>query len=133
MCSLSAPEETVGRSEKIGTGKFANNCVLYLRNGVGINLPKKNLSSFRSKLSIINSNIPIPGEVAVIKINRGSYAKIGHLAEVVFVDRNLNGATIRLREANFPSSGYFIRTIVAENIDNAEKNANIVGYYQPEQ
>lgn len=120
-----------GTSMKIGSGPFAHNCVLYLRKERGIPLPQKDLSSFASKLSIVNSQAPAPGEVAVIRIDRGHYARIGHLAEVVSVEDNGYGATLRLREANYPASGYYLRTIAGRSLREAEKNASIVGYYQP--
>ena len=120
-----------GKSEMIGTGRYGNNCVLYLRNEIGIELPRKDLTSYASKLSIINSKAPITGEVAVIKIDKGAYRNIGHVAEVLSVETANNAAIIRLREANFPASGYYIRTIIGKNIEEAQKNANIVGYYQP--
>lgn len=120
-----------GTSVKIGSGPFARNCVLYLRKERGIPLPQKDLSSFASKLSIVNSQMPAPGEVAVIRIGQGHYARIGHLAEVLSVEDNGYGATLRLREANYPTSGYYIRTIAANSLRQAEQNAGIVGYYQP--
>lgn len=115
-------------SKKIGNGINDNNCVLYLRDQRGINLPSKNLSSISSKISIINSHIPAPHCVAVIK-TPGKNSGIGHLAEVISIDE-INGKSImRLSESNNPTRGYYERTITGYDLEEIEKKVNIAGYY----
>ena len=36
---------------------------------------------------------------------------------------------MRLSEANNPNRGYYERTITGKNLEEIQKNANIVGYY----
>lgn len=113
---------------KVGNGANDNNCVLFLRNQRGINLPKKNLTSYAAKVSIINSHFPRENSVAIIKIP-GRNAGIGHLAEVTKLDQENGRLTMRLLEANNPKRGYYERTITGENLEEIQKKANIVGYY----
>jgi hypothetical protein len=112
----------------VGNGANDNNCVLFLRQQRGVNLPNKNLTTYASKLSIINSHFPRENSVAIIK-TPGSNAGIGHLAEVTDLEQNKGKVTMRLSEANNPKRGYYERTITGENFDEIQKKANIVGYY----
>jgi type II secretory pathway pseudopilin PulG len=112
---------------KKGTGPYADNCVLYLRDVKGIKLPKKDLSSWSAKKSIINSQKPKKGCVAVIK-ESGEYAEIGHVAEVISVNKN----ELVLQEANSDGhGGYFTRTIKGNNIKDMMASNNIEGFYDP--
>lgn len=113
---------------KVGNGSNDHNCVLYLRQQRGINLPTKNLTTYASKLSIINSPVPHEKSVAIIK-TPGRNAGIGHLAEVTNVEQKDGKVTMRLSEANNPDRGYYERTITGKNLEEIQKNANIVGYY----
>jgi hypothetical protein len=110
--------------------KYSNdhNCVLYLRQQRGIRLPAQDLTSFASKLSIINSSVPHEKSVAIIKTPGGN-ARIGHLAEVTGLEQKDGKVTMRLSEANNPARGYYERTITGRNLEDIKKNANIVGYY----
>jgi len=101
---------------------------LYLRQQRGIKLPAQNLTTYASKLSIINSPIPREKSVAIIKtpsINPG----IGHLAEVTSLEQKDGKVTMLLSEANNPSRGYYERTITGKNLEDIQKKADIVGYY----
>jgi hypothetical protein len=122
----SSADDSVTR--KVGNGANDNNCVLFLRQQRGINLPDKNLTTYASKLSIINSHFPRENNVAIIK-TPGSNARIGHLAEVTDLEQNNGKVTMRLTEANNPKRGYYERTITGENLEEIQKKANIVGYY----
>ena len=113
---------------KVGNGTNDHNCVLYLRQQRGIKLPAQNLTTFASKLSIINSSIPHEKSVAIIKTPGGN-ARIGHLAEVTGLEQKDGKVTMRLSEANNPNRGYYERTITGKNLEDIQKNANIVGYY----
>jgi len=127
VCPLRpSAEDSVVR--KVGSGRNDNNCVLFLRNQRGVNLPHKNLTTYASKLSIINSHIPRENSVAVIK-TPGRNAGIGHLAEVTGLEENNGKVTMHLLEANNPKRGYFERTITGENLREIQRKANIVGYY----
>jgi len=122
------PSEDDSVIRKVGNGTNDNNCVLFLRQQRGINLPTKNLTTYASKLSIINSHFPRENSVAIIK-TPGRYAGIGHLAEVTALEQKDGKVTMRLSEANNPRKGYFERTITGENLEEIQKKANIVGYY----
>jgi hypothetical protein len=113
---------------KVGKGINDHNCVLYLRQQRGIKLPAQDLTTFTSKLSIINSSVPQGKSVAIIKTPGGN-ARIGHLAEVTGLEQKDGRVTMRLSEANNPNRGYYERTITGKNLDDIQKNANIVGYY----
>lgn len=114
--------------KKVGKGANDHNCVLYLRQQRGIKLPAQDLTSFASKLSIINSSVPHEKSVAIIKTPGGN-ARIGHLAEVTALEQKDGKVTMRLSEANNPTRGYYERTITGKNLEDVKKNANIVGYY----
>jgi hypothetical protein len=101
---------------------------LYLRQQRGIKLPAQNLTTFASKISIINSPVPHGKSVAIIR-TPGRNAGIGHLAEVTGVEQKDGKVTMRLAEANNPGRGYYERTITGKNLKEIQKNANIVGYY----
>lgn len=124
--SSAAADDSVIR--KVGSGQNDNNCVLFLRNQRGVNLPRKNLTSYSSKLSIINSHVPREGSVAIIK-TPGRNARIGHLAEVTDLEQRDGKVIMQLSEANNPKRGYYQRTITGENLEEIQKKANIVGYY----
>ncbi len=113
---------------KVGNGSNDHNCVLYLRQQRGIKLPSQNLTTYSSKLSIINSSVPHEKSVAIIKTPGGN-ARIGHLAEVTGLEQKDGKVTMRLSEANNPNRGYYERTITGKNLEDIQKNANIVGYY----
>lgn len=113
---------------KVGNGTNDHNCVLYLRQQRGIKLPAQNLTTYASKLSIINSPIPREKSVAIIK-TPGSNPGIGHLAEVTSLEQNDGKVTMLLSEANNPSRGYYERTITGKNLEDIQKKADIVGYY----
>ncbi|WP_319585805.1 hypothetical protein [uncultured Desulfobulbus sp.] len=114
--------------KKVGNGSNDHNCVLYLRQQRGIKLPAQNLTTYASKLSIINSRFPCEKSVAIIK-TPGSNAGIGHLAEVTGLEQKDGMITMRLSEANNPTRGYYERTITGKKLEDIQKNANIVGYY----
>jgi hypothetical protein len=101
---------------------------LYLRQQRGIKLPARNLTTYASKVSIINSPVPHGKSVAIIK-TPGRNAGIGHLAEVTGLEQKNGKITMRLAEANSPTRGYYERTITGKNLEDIQKNANIVGYY----
>lgn len=113
---------------KVGNGSNDHNCVLYLRQQRGIKLPDQNLTTYSSKLSIINSPVPQGRSVAIIK-TPGRNAGIGHLAEVTGLEQKDGKVTMRLSEANNPTRGYYERTITGKKLEEIQKNANIVGYY----
>lgn len=113
---------------KVGKGANDHNCVLYLRQQRGIKLPAQNLTTYASKVSIINSPVPHEKSVAIIK-TPGRNAGIGHVAEVTGLELKDGKVTMRLAEANNPSPGYYERTITGKNLEEIQKNANIVGYY----
>ena len=113
---------------KVGNGSNDHNCVLYLRQQRGIKLPAQDLTTYASKLSIINSRVPHEKSVAIIKTPGGN-ARIGHLAEVTSLEQKDGKVTMRLSEANNPNRGYYERTITGKNLEDIQKNANIVGYY----
>jgi hypothetical protein len=113
---------------KVGNGSNDQNCVLYLRQQRGIKLPAQNLTTYASKLSIINSSIPYEKSVAIIK-TPGRNAKIGHLAEVTSLEEKDGKITMRLSESNNPNRGYYERTITGKNLGDIQKDANIMGYY----
>ena len=116
----------------MGNGANDNNCVLFLRQQLGINLPNKNLTTYTSKVSIINSHFPSENSVAIIKTPE-SNAGIGHLAVVTNFEKINGKVTMRLLEANNPKRGYYERTITGDNLEEIQKKANIVGYYvQPD-
>ena len=114
--------------KKVGNGSNDHNCVLYLRQQRGIKLPAQNLTTYSSKLSIINSSVPHEKSVAIIK-TPGRNAGIGHLAEVTGLEQKDGKVTMRLTEANNPTRGYYERTITGKKLEDIQKNANIVGYY----
>ena len=114
--------------KKVGNGSNDHNCVLYLRQQRGIKLPSQNLTTYSSKLSIINSSVPREKSVAIIK-TPGRNAGIGHLAEVTSLEQKNGKVTMRLSEANNPTRGYYERSITGRNLEDIQKNANIVGYY----
>jgi len=113
---------------KVGKGTNDHNCVLYLRQQRGIKLPAQDLTSFASKLSIINSSVPHEKSVAIIKTPGGN-ARVGHLAEITGLEQKDGKVTMRLSEANNPNRGYYERTITGKKLEDIQKNANIVGYY----
>jgi len=113
---------------KVGNGRNDNNCVLFLRQQRGIKLPAKNLTSYASKVSIINASVPRERSVAIIK-TPGRNAGIGHLAEVTAFEQEGGRVTMRLSEANNPKRGYYERTITGDTLEEVQKKANIVGYY----
>jgi len=114
--------------KKVGNGSNDHNCVLYLRQQRGIKLPAQNLTTYASKLSIINSRVPREKSVAIIK-TPGRNAGIGHLAEVTSLEEKDGAVIMRLSEANNPTRGYYERTITGKKLEDIQKNANIVGYY----
>lgn len=124
----SAPSGANSVIRKVGNGINDNNCVLFLRQQRGIKLPAKNLSTYASKLSIINAHVPHEKSVAIIK-TPGSNARIGHLAEVTGLEEKDGKVTMRLSEANNPKRGYYQRTITGNDLEEIQKKANIVGYY----
>ncbi len=124
--SLASPAHQV--IKKVGNGRNDANCVLYLRQQRGIKLPAKNLTTYASKVAIINSSVPQEKSVAIIR-TPGKNARFGHLAEVTGLEENNGKITMRLAEANNPYRGYFKRTITGESLEDIQKNAYIVGYY----
>jgi len=114
--------------KKVGNGSNDHNCVLYLRQQRGIKLPAQNLTTYASKVSIINSRVPREKSVAIIK-TPGRNAGIGHLAEVTGLEQKDGKVIMRLSEANNPTRGYYERTITGKKLEDIQKNANIVGYY----
>jgi len=130
-CSIANPIITSTADpviRKVGNGSNDHNCVLYLRHQRGIKLPSQDLTSYASKLSIINSSVPQGKSVAIIKTPGGN-ARIGHLAEVTGLEQKDGKVTMQLSEANNPNRGYYERTITGKSLGDIQKNANIVGYY----
>ena len=131
ICSITDPgnSSTVNPViRKVGNGTNDQNCVLYLRQQRGIKLPTQNLTTYASKLSIINSPVPHEKSVAIIK-TPGRNAGIGHLAEVTSLEQKDGKVTMRLLEANNPNRGYYERTITGKSLEDIKKKADIVGYY----
>jgi len=127
-CPLKSSSTANSVVRKVGNGTNDNNCVLFLRQQRGVNLPAKNLTTYASKLSIINAHSPRENSVAIIK-TPGRNAGIGHLAEVTGLEQKDGKITMRLAEANNPKRGYFERTITGDTVEEIQKKANIVGYY----
>jgi hypothetical protein len=112
--------------------KNADNCVYFLRDDLGINLPS-GLTSFPDKTAHINvllSQTPRQGDVAVISTSNDPN---GHVAEVTNVTAN----SITILEANYhkdPAMGQGIvdsRISTASNLAQAEQQLNIVGFIRP--
>ena len=102
--------------------------MLFLREQRGIHLPRINLTTYAAKVSIINAHIPRPHSVAIIR-TPGPNARIGHLAEVLSLEKKNGKVRLRLYEANNPRRGYYKRTITGRSLREIEKRANIAGYY----
>lgn len=118
-------------AEKIGSGKYSDNCVLYLRHDRQVDLPAKNLTSWSSKMSIRNADSPKKGRVAIIQIPSGSFRDNGHVALVTDVDKDGKKKSITIEEANYPSPGYWRRKVEGADIASIERKLNIKGYYKP--
>jgi surface antigen len=111
--------------------QYAGNCVAYVR--ALVHMPSKDLTYFQGKKGIINSNKPKKGSVAIIKVNSGDYANIGHVAYVHDVDTSGKNVIIELYEANYPRKGIWKRVVKGKHasLSDLEKRLNIVGYYKP--
>jgi hypothetical protein len=109
------------------TPKYTDNCVLFLRNDLGVKLPS-GLNSFSDKQRIINVyGPPRVGDVAIIRVNSGAFAQDGHVALVTGV----TGNSIRVTETHW--KGNFPDTRISHGTDvlDAQQRLNIVGYYRP--
>lgn len=96
------------------------NCVKYVRSVVSP-MPSTDLTSYASKLSIINHRFPTVGSVAVMPINGSSY---GHVAVVRAVRVLPNGKlSLDLEESNFGVCA------VRLNPNITPESRNIEGYY----
>jgi len=126
-CPINSPAATLV-IKKVGNGSNDHNCVLYLRQQRKIKLPAQDLTTYASKVSIMNSRLPREKSVAIIKTPGGN-ARIGHLAEVTYLEQKDGKVTMLLSEANHPDRGYYERTITGKNLEDVQKNANIVGYW----
>jgi hypothetical protein len=115
----------------IGSGPYADNCVLYLRHVRHVKLPQKDLTTWGAKRSIINSEKAKKGRVAIIEIPSGKYKQYGHVALVVDVDDDGKKKSITIEEANYPSPGYWRRKVEGSKMSDLEKKLNIRGYYKP--
>lgn len=117
-------------AEKIGTGKYSDNCVKYLRYERGAKLPGTDLTYWPEKLKSIRTNKAKKGRVAIIEIPHGQYKSYGHVALVTNVDDKGKKKSITIEEANYPSPGYWRRKVEGRSLSEVEKKLNIRGYYK---
>ena len=109
--------------------KYPGNCVLFLRNDVGIKpWPNVNLESWAAKKSIINvRGAPRYGDLAIIEVPSGKFAANGHIAMV----RDVTANSIEILEADFGGPRVQMRRATASKLKEAEGMLRIVGYYRP--
>lgn len=105
--------------------KYADNCVLFIRECRGVPLPRP-LETWAQKKRIINDAVARIGSVAVIEIPSGKFKDYGHVALIkdVVYDRNGRATSILVEEANYPTPGVRTRR---GNPDSMR----VVGYFNP--
>jgi len=87
------------------------------------------MDEWEKKRAIINvDDGPRPGDVAVIAVSDGSDAEYGHLAMV----RDVTEVSIQIEEANFGSGWITVRTAIGDDLEEAARMLDIVGYFRPE-
>jgi hypothetical protein len=112
-----------------------NNCVSFVRNDLGTNLPPGliTLSDKQNAINVRLSEMPKVGDVAVIPVSNPEDAPYGHVAKVTNVSAN----SITIVEANYhhdPITGQGIvdsRVSTAATLQQAEQQLNIVGFIRP--
>jgi len=114
-------------------GKIKNddNCVYYVRDNKGVKRLPSGLTTYQGKLRIINTKTPRKGDVAIIKINSGSFANIGHVAYVTDAKTQGKKAHLAIEEAHYPRRGIWTRAVTCDSLNSCGKSLNIVGYYRP--
>ena len=104
------------------TNSVQGNCVLYARSQVS-SLPY-GLTTYASKLNIINHRFPRVGSVAVMPAP-GDNAPYGHVAVVRNVAINPNGTlSLTIQESNWGGCNIYTRLVTPEA-------RNIQGYFDP--
>lgn len=109
-------------AEYIGTGPYADNCVLYLKNVRGVKFPPGDLSYWPAKLRIKNQPKPKKGRVAIIEILSGDFKPNGHVALVTDVDDKGKKMSITIEEAHYPKTGYWRRKVEGSKLSDIEKS-----------
>ena len=109
--------------------KYPNNCVLFLRNDVGIRpWPNKDLTTWTAKKGLINvTSGPRYGDLAIIEVPSGQYSVNGHIAMV----RDVTINSIEILEADFGGPHVQMRRATGATLKDAEKMLRIIGYYRP--
>ncbi|WP_128958276.1 CHAP domain-containing protein [Bradyrhizobium guangzhouense] len=108
------------------TPQHPNNCVYFLTQDLGVNLPG-GLNTYVDKQQLRNvSGSPQPGDVAIISTT-GKYAEEGHLALVTNVTAN----SITIVEAHWKGDTVDSRISTGSSLQDAEHRLNIYGYYRP--
>jgi surface antigen len=114
-------------SDYVSSGPFGDNCVQYAKSKCEW-LRSYSLLTWEQKQHAVNCNSPKKGRVAVIRIPNGEYARYGHVAIVVDVDKEGRKKSITLEETNYPRPGLWKRKCSGDNIDEIENKLNIIGY-----
>ena len=108
--------------------QYPDNCVLFLRYDMKIALPRINLTTWTAKKSIVNvSGSPRSGDVAIIRIPRGTSATDGQVAQV----RSVTSTSITVLEANYRAGKVTMRQATGTNLADAAAQLNIYGYFRP--
>jgi CHAP domain len=105
--------------------KYADNCVLFIRECRGVPLPRP-LETWDQKKRIINDYTPRVGSVAVIEIPSGKFKDYGHVALIknVSYDRAGRPTSITVEEANYPTPGVRMRA-------GSPQSMRVAGYFKP--
>ena len=86
-----------------------------------------NLNTWPNKVKAINSSVPVPGSVAMIKLPSGPRWRAGHVAIVEAVGEN----SLTIIEGNYELGSVTRRTATGKDLDDAARQLGIVGYYKP--
>jgi hypothetical protein len=127
LCLFLAVSALFGASHTVNaqtcdTNSVQGNCVLYARSQVS-SLPY-GLTTYASKLNIINHRFPRVGSVAIMPAP-GDNAPYGHVAVVRNVAINSNGTlALTIQESNWGGCNIYTRLVTPEA-------RNIQGYFDP--
>jgi hypothetical protein len=109
------------------TPQHPDNCVLFLSQDEHIPLPG-GLYSYQQKQNIANvAGSPQVGDVAIIRVNSGPDAAYGHVAVVTSVSAN----SITILEADWNGATVDQRISSANDLQVAQQQLNITGFYRP--
>lgn len=107
--------------------KYKDNCVLFLKRDMKINLGTTDLTFWDAKAKLINvRGAPKYGDVAMIPVT-GTYAVNGHVAMVY----QSTSSTLTILEANWKAGTVTMRKSTGKDLNDAIARLKIAGFHRP--